>query len=1620
MPDVITRLKVESSEYDAKIQRAARGLLDMEESCRKVGGTLSVLEKEDLDFVKALGSMETVSKSARGRISELSSAFTELSIQYKRLTDEEKKGDYGKALSSSLGQLKTRITDAKTQLNEVSMELGNAQKNALDFNSVLGELGGRFGINTNMMNLLTTGTIAYTAAIGAAAAAVVAATSAWANYNSEISKQQQVTTVTTGLTGVDADNMTAAARALSKTYGVDFREAINAANTFMAQFGKTGKESIQLLRDGMQGMIQGDGPKLLSMIQQFAPAFRDAGLSANELVAIIHNSEGGLFTDENMNAIVMGIKNIRLMTKATSDALAQVGIDGQAMTKKISDGSMSVFDALQQVSKAIEGTKAGSQEAGAVMQQVFGRQGTMQGMNLGKAIAELNTNLEETKIQTGEVGKAFAELQSANERLEQALQETFGVNGWEEMATSIKANLVSAMAEVLEITQKIRESWLGDLFRDITPVITNFVMSLKPALAVLNAIRSTILLIKPSDAGNGAAGAEFGAIGGLLDKANTGNEKEDNVVKDLDKPTNPTKPKTTKTEKTELQQNTDSITTLTKEYTRLADAAKTSTGTELTQIKARQTAIQGEIKTLQDRNTELKKLENEAKGMDLVPAGSMKQLTQELEELKKAQDLATNTAEYRQLAQQIDAVNARVKLLKGELSKGETAVFSITVDRADAEAYIQQFQQAGGEITYTIKTVQDEAEPLDVQEDEEVTVTAVVDDAQFEAWRTAMSEAGLDYRVTVTTEGKEAIQNDLPTDTTITYDVKAGSVEPLNIPQNSTVTVTAVMDKAQAENVVKSMPTDVQVKVNAVPGQVELPQLPKDTTITYNVKAGSVEQPNIPKDATVTVSTVLDKEAADDFIDSLPKSMDVTINGVVGDVEPLDVQEEEEVTVTAVVNDDDFEAWQRATAATNIDYTVSIKTENAEAVRNAIPQDAVITYDVQAGNVEQPNIPKDAVVTYDVKAGNVEQPTFPQGATITYDVKAGSVEPLTLPKDSVVTVTARMNQSEVEAFRNSLPESMDVTVNAVAGTVEQPTLPQDSTVTITAVVDAENFDAWQRATEASKLDYTVSIKTEGAEAVKNAIPKDAVITYTVKTGVVEPLTLPKDATVTVTARMNQSEVEAFRNSLPDSLDVTINGVVGEVEPLDIEDEEEVTVTAVVDSASFDAWKNATANAGIDYKVSIRAEGLESVADNLPKDSTVTYNVKAGTVEQFTIPKDETVTVTAVMNRGAADDFIQNLPKSMDVTINGVMGDVEPLDVQDDEEVTVRAVMDSSEFDIWRNATAASGIDYTVTVRAEGMENVQNAVSGIEPETVEMTITANTADAMQQVDAATRDISGREVVIKVGSTMPTMENLSAYTSKLKGAMQGINLGDDVFAGMQEKLADATALGNLLSTAIKNGVDVATTDLPNLIELLLGDGEVDDAKLQALTEQLQTKIGKMLKLDFDTGDLDEGEENDEKKADISKELGKMTSGMSQLTGGLKSLGIELPAGMDKLLGGFQGLISVLQGVSSILIAIQTLMTAKTFSLGLFGLSGGGVIKAASGTTVPGNFGYDAVPAMLTSGEVVLNQAEAGNIASMLTDRNRGQQQLTTRIEGEDIYIVLSNFLSQHGYGEILTSK
>ena len=147
MADSILRLRVSSEEYDNKLKRAAQGLTRYADECRKVGGTLEVVEKETLDYVRALGQMDTTSRTATGKLAEMKKTFTELSVVYKNMTDEEKNSPFGKALSTSLDQLKGRIGESKVQLDDINKSIngGGGLTGALD------SLSDKFGMSVQSL-----------------------------------------------------------------------------------------------------------------------------------------------------------------------------------------------------------------------------------------------------------------------------------------------------------------------------------------------------------------------------------------------------------------------------------------------------------------------------------------------------------------------------------------------------------------------------------------------------------------------------------------------------------------------------------------------------------------------------------------------------------------------------------------------------------------------------------------------------------------------------------------------------------------------------------------------------------------------------------------------------------------------------------------------------------------------------------------------------------------------------------------------------------------------------------------------------------------------------------------------------------------------------------------------------------------------------------------------------------------------------------------------------------------------------------------------------------------------------------------------------------------------------
>jgi len=150
MADSILRLKVESSEYDTKLKKAAEGIRHLADVAHKGGGELTGLEKSELDYIKALGDMETKSRTASGQVRELTGTYKELKVVYDQLNDVEKADEGGKALAASLDRLRQRAQEAKSSLDNASKSL-ETQGGLLDI------LKDKMVINIDAMKLFNVG-----------------------------------------------------------------------------------------------------------------------------------------------------------------------------------------------------------------------------------------------------------------------------------------------------------------------------------------------------------------------------------------------------------------------------------------------------------------------------------------------------------------------------------------------------------------------------------------------------------------------------------------------------------------------------------------------------------------------------------------------------------------------------------------------------------------------------------------------------------------------------------------------------------------------------------------------------------------------------------------------------------------------------------------------------------------------------------------------------------------------------------------------------------------------------------------------------------------------------------------------------------------------------------------------------------------------------------------------------------------------------------------------------------------------------------------------------------------------------------------------------------------------
>lgn len=254
------------------------------------------------------------------------------------------------------------------------------------------------------------------------------------DYNKGLMEATRLTKEFTGYTGEALETMRNSIAATADSMGKDFNDVLATADNLMANYHLSGEEAMKVINDGFASGADLSGD-MLNKIQQYAPTFHDAGIGADQLVAILQQTRSGIFSDKGLDIITMASKKIREMSTATSASLDAIGISSKQVQQDLANGTKNTFDIIQLVASKMKGFGADSQQVGDILKNVFGKQGAAAGIQLIEQLDTMTTDIEEVKKQTGEWGETQLENIKLHKELNSYLSSMFDMSqhGFEEM-----------------------------------------------------------------------------------------------------------------------------------------------------------------------------------------------------------------------------------------------------------------------------------------------------------------------------------------------------------------------------------------------------------------------------------------------------------------------------------------------------------------------------------------------------------------------------------------------------------------------------------------------------------------------------------------------------------------------------------------------------------------------------------------------------------------------------------------------------------------------------------------------------------------------------------------------------------------------------------------------------------------------------------------------------------------------------------------------------------------------------------------------------------------------------------------------------------------------------------
>ena len=378
-----------------------------------------------------------------GSLKQLRAQLSNATKKYDEMAKAEREGAKGQALQKHINEITNELKLAEEQTQRYYRNVGNYYNSMLDLAADLQHvvpMGGGGGVgeginsfaNTvvnlgkNVKDIIPNIKAFFSTLLGLATnpvflglAGVAGAGMAfkwWFDYNKGLMEATRLTREFTGYTGEALETMRNSIAATADTMGKDFKDVLGTADNLMANFHLSGEQAMDVINKGFASGADLSGD-MLQKIQQYAPTFHDAGISADQLVAILQQTRSGIFSDKGLDIITMASKKIREMSSGTASSLDAIGISSKQVQQDLANGTKNTFDIIQQVASKMKNFGADSQQVGDILKNVFGKQGAQAGIQLIEQLDTMSTSLDEVKKQTG----AWGDVKLENIKLQKEL-----------------------------------------------------------------------------------------------------------------------------------------------------------------------------------------------------------------------------------------------------------------------------------------------------------------------------------------------------------------------------------------------------------------------------------------------------------------------------------------------------------------------------------------------------------------------------------------------------------------------------------------------------------------------------------------------------------------------------------------------------------------------------------------------------------------------------------------------------------------------------------------------------------------------------------------------------------------------------------------------------------------------------------------------------------------------------------------------------------------------------------------------------------------------------------------------------------------------------------------------